>query len=166
VAVEEAGHFQRLEESGHDLFQSLEMAVVREGNPYQPSVMSPIAGARAENGNSAVHEFSIATSMLDVVLAQAKRCDAATVAVVRIRIGALAGVVMEALEFAWQALTEDTIAAGSRLDVEHVSVGCFCARCRREFESRAYSYRCPVCGELSSDLRHGRELDLISIEVN
>ena len=103
--------------------------------------------------------------MLDAVLEQARRNDAKSVAVVKLRIGALAGVVMEALEFAWQALSEDTMAAGSRLDVEHVPVACYCAKCRQEFESGAYSYRCPQCGALSVELRHGRELNLISIEV-
>jgi hydrogenase nickel incorporation protein HypA/HybF len=103
--------------------------------------------------------------MLDSVLDQAKRNEAKSVAVVKIRIGALAGVVMDALEFAWQAVSEDTIAAGSKLDVEHVPVACYCAKCGREFESQAYSYRCPTCGELSNDLRRGRELNLISIEV-
>ncbi len=103
--------------------------------------------------------------MLDAVLEQARKNDAKSVTVVKLRIGALAGVVMEALEFAWEAVSSDTIAAGSRLDVEHVPVTCYCSQCQREFESRAYSYRCPVCGGLSNDLRRGRELDLISIEV-
>ena len=113
-----------------------------------------------------MHEFSIASAMLDAVLEQAGRNDAKSVAVVNVRIGALAGVVMEALEFAWQAVSDETAAAGSRLNVEHVPVTCYCAKCSREFASRAYSYRCPDCGELSSDLRRGREMQLISIEVN
>lgn len=103
--------------------------------------------------------------MLDTVLAEAEKNNVRHVAAVKVRIGALAGVVLESLDFAWQAITDKTPAEGSRLEVEHIPVTCFCAKCQREFEARAYSYRCPHCDELSSDLRRGRELDLISIEV-
>lgn len=102
--------------------------------------------------------------MLDAVLDQARRHKVASVMAVRIRIGALAGVVEEALAFAWEALAADTPAAASRLDVEHVAIACYCARCEREFETEAFSYRCPSCHELSADLRRGRELQLVSIE--
>ena len=104
--------------------------------------------------------------MLDAVLSHAAKHRAASVTLVRVRIGDLAGVVQEALEFAWEALAEDTAAAGSRLAIERVPITCYCARCAKEFAARALSYRCPECGQPSAELRRGRELELISIEVN
>lgn len=113
-----------------------------------------------------MHEFSIASAMLDTVLKQAARNRAASVVAVKARIGELAGVVQEALEFAWQTLTEETLAAGSKLEIEHVPVACYCAPCHQEFVAKVMSYRCPRCGQLSAELLRGRELELVSIEVN
>lgn len=103
--------------------------------------------------------------MLDAVLEQAQTATASRVIAVRARIGTLSGVVEEALTFAWQALTEDTAAAGSTLSIENVKAACYCPACAVEFDVRAWSYRCPTCGALSKELRRGREMQLVSIEV-
>ena len=104
--------------------------------------------------------------MLEAVLSHAEKHQAANVALVRVRIGDLAGVVQEALEFAWEALAEGTPAAGSKLAIERVPIACYCETCAKEFAARAMAYRCPACGKPSATLRRGRELELISIEVN
>ena len=103
--------------------------------------------------------------MLDSVLEQAKGHNAKRVLSVKVRIGSLSGVVDEALTFAWSALTEDTAAAGSSLSIEPVKAACYCHVCDREFDVRGWSYRCPDCGELSKHVRRGREMQLLSIEV-
>lgn len=137
-----------------------------EGIPYPPPVTLPIAFPWGMREKGPVHELAIATSMLETVLEQTRRSGAGTVAVVTVRIGDLAGVVTEALEFAWEAVSGGTPAEGARLEVERVALACYCATCRQEFEAADRSYRCPGCGGLSADLRRGRELNLVSIEVN
>lgn len=113
-----------------------------------------------------MHEFGIAEGVLKVVVETAGKNGANKVEVVRLRIGALAGVVDEALIFAFEALAEDTPAQGARLVIEAVPLTCYCATCSREFEVPRFSYRCPVCQTLSREVRRGRELELISIEVS
>ena len=113
-----------------------------------------------------MHEFGIAESVLNSALDTARQHGAAKVELVRLRIGALAGVVEEALTFAFEALAEDTPAQGARLAVEKVPVTCYCEACQKEFEVPRFSYRCPVCQTLSREVRRGRELELISIEVS
>ena len=104
--------------------------------------------------------------MLKACLATAQQHQAQKIEVVRLRIGALAGVVDEALTFAFEALAEDTPARGARLLIEAVPVTCYCETCTKEFEAPRFSYRCPVCETLSREVRRGRELELISIEVS
>ncbi len=112
-----------------------------------------------------MHEFGIAEGLLQAALDAASRHSAARIELVRVRVGALSGVVEEALSFAFEALAEDTPAKGARLVVEPSPVVCYCARCASEFEPPRFTYRCPACGEASREVRRGRELQLVSIEV-
>lgn len=113
-----------------------------------------------------MHEFGIAEGVLKACLAAAQKNHAQKIEVVRLRVGALSGVVDEALTFAFDALAEDTPAQGARLMIEPVPVTCYCEPCAKEFEAPRFSYRCPVCQTSSSEVRRGRELELISIEVS
>lgn len=113
-----------------------------------------------------MHEFALAENTLDLALAQARKQGAAHIHRLCMRIGALAGVVPEALEFALTTLAQGSIAEGAALSIEEVPLTCYCAVCQREFEADGFSYVCPTCHEQSREIRSGRELDLVSIEVS
>jgi Zn finger protein HypA/HybF involved in hydrogenase expression len=52
------------------------------------------------------------------------------------------------------------------LVVNAVPIVVHCAACGRDSEiDGVQSFRCPNCGELAADLRHGRELEIESIEI-
>jgi hydrogenase nickel incorporation protein HypA/HybF len=113
-----------------------------------------------------MHEFALAESTLEIALAQARKQGATRIHRLGMRIGALAGVVPEAFEFALTTVTEGSIAEGAALSIEHVPLTCYCSVCDREFEAEGFSYLCPTCHGLSGDIRKGREMDLVSIEVS
>ncbi|MBW2078837.1 MAG: hydrogenase maturation nickel metallochaperone HypA, partial [Deltaproteobacteria bacterium] len=56
-----------------------------------------------------MHEFSIATSLLEIISQEALAYQGAKVKAVRLKVGTLSGVVPEALEFAFQVLSEGTV---------------------------------------------------------
>ncbi|MCU0771509.1 MAG: hydrogenase maturation nickel metallochaperone HypA [Verrucomicrobia bacterium] len=105
-------------------------------------------------------------STLALAEQQARQSGAAAIHSLRMRIGTLSGVVAEALQFAFQALKADTLAAGATLEVEEVRPACWCGECRAEFEVTDFLYECPHCHRPSVDLRRGRELALVSLEVS
>jgi Zn finger protein HypA/HybF involved in hydrogenase expression len=73
---------------------------------------------------SVMHELSIALSLIDAVCDELPRLGrAATVRSVRIRLGPQAGVVAEALRFAFEVAAADSPLAGARLEIERTS-GC------------------------------------------
>lgn len=114
-----------------------------------------------------MHEVGIMESTLDVVLRQAGEHRASRVHRIVLRIGALAGVEPEALRFAFDAVTLDTLAAGAELTIESVPARAWCATCACDFGAeRGFIFTCPTCGELSGDLRQGRELELARIEMS
>ncbi len=66
-----------------------------------------------------MHELSIAMSLVDAVCEQLPQLGTdIEVRAVRVRVGALSGVVPEALSFAFDVATEATAIAGARLDIE------------------------------------------------
>jgi hydrogenase nickel incorporation protein HypA/HybF len=113
-----------------------------------------------------MHEFGLAESTLNIAMERARAQGAEHIHAISLRIGALAGVVEEAFTFAFECLADGTIAQGAKLSIEHVPISCYCSACAREFETRSFSYRCPDCGQPSADVRRGREMDLVSMEVS
>jgi hydrogenase nickel incorporation protein HypA/HybF len=113
-----------------------------------------------------MHEYSIMQSALDQALREARRAGAVRVHELRLRVGVLSGVVPEALQFAFEALTAGTPAQGATLVIDTVAARFWCAPCEREFVSANYYSECPDCGTPSNELRAGRELELNSMEVD
>ncbi|WP_239492232.1 hydrogenase maturation nickel metallochaperone HypA [Luteitalea sp. TBR-22] len=113
-----------------------------------------------------MHELSIAQSL--VALAQQHLpADVSRVHAVTVRVGALAGVVGEALHFCYDLATEGTPLAGSSLRIEDVPLVIHCDGCGQDHQlAMPPVFRCPVCDVPCGDVRQGRELDLASIEYD
>lgn len=130
--------------------------------------MSQITRREAAAGVSsrAMHELSIAASIVEAVTEAAAGYPGARVRAVRLRIGALAAVVEDSLQFCWGVTTEGTPLAGARLEVRMLPVVVHCATCGATAEIGVQSFHCPRCGAPALDLRQGRELEIESIEID
>ena len=109
-----------------------------------------------------MHELSIVSSVVDSVMESLAAYPGARVKEVRLRVGALASVVEDSLQFCYEIATEDTPLEGSRLVVEDPA-GDGALRGLRQRMWRlesVQSFRCPRCGEPAGDLRQGRELEI------
>ena len=62
-----------------------------------------------------MHEMSIAMNIVDIAVQTAKANKAKKINSISVEIGALSGVVPEALEFCFEAATQNTMAQGSQL---------------------------------------------------
>lgn len=109
-----------------------------------------------------MHELSLMSNLLADA---ATAADGAPICALRVRVGPLSGVVVEALRFAFEALSPETCAAGARLDVEETAPAFHCPRCGADYETPVGAYQCPGCGAADGELRGGNELELVSIEV-
>ena len=113
-----------------------------------------------------MHELSIVSSVIETVTDSLAAYPGARVLEVRLRVGALASVVVQSLEFCWGIATDGTPLAGAKLVVNVVPVVARCAKCAQDVElASLQSFRCPRCGEPVTDLRQGRELEIESIEI-
>jgi hydrogenase nickel incorporation protein HypA/HybF len=114
-----------------------------------------------------MHELSIVASIVDAVTETAAAYPGARVKEVRLRVGALASVVEDSLQFCWEITVEGTPLEGSKLVVNTLPVVAHCETCGKDGELESLqSFRCPHCGEPVNDLRQGRELEIESIEID
>ncbi len=112
-----------------------------------------------------MHELSIAMGIVDAALDESQR-RGVQVSAVHLRLGALSGVVKDALMFSWEVACQDTQLQGSQLIVDEVPVIVFCTQCHAERElPSVQSFACPVCGAATMDIRQGKELEVFAIEV-
>ncbi len=113
-----------------------------------------------------MHELSIVTSIVESVTESLAAYPGAQVKEVRLRVGALASVIEDSLQFCYGIATEDTPLDGSKLVVKILPVVMHCEPCNADVELPGLqSFRCPQCGELVADMRQGRELEIDSIEI-
>jgi len=114
-----------------------------------------------------MHELSIVTSVVESVTESLAAYPGARVLEVRLRVGALASVVVESLEFCWGIASEDTPLEGSRLVVNVLPVVIHCAACDRDSQlDGVQSFRCAQCGEPCGEMLQGRELEIESVEID
>lgn len=112
-----------------------------------------------------MHEVAIMSEALRMAEDAAKSAGAKRILKLRLRIGPFSGVVQEAMQFAFDVVIRDTMAAGATLEIERVPAACWCAACQAEFECEDFLNECPRCRNLSGELRRGRELEIASVEL-
>ncbi|NET37831.1 MAG: hydrogenase maturation nickel metallochaperone HypA [Cyanothece sp. SIO1E1] len=113
-----------------------------------------------------MHEVSLMESAIAIALDHAAKYGAHKIHWLKLGVGELSGVVPEALEFAFDVVTQGTIAEGAQLEIDTLSAICYCSTCDLEFQPADLSFVCPGCQQISAEMRRGQELELTSLEVS
>lgn len=112
-----------------------------------------------------MHELSIAMSIVELAQEEAER-RGVRVDAVHLKLGALSGVVKEALLSCYEMACENTAVQGSRLRIEDIAVVIFCPGCRAQRPLRSVqSFCCPECGTPCSEIVQGKELEVVALEI-
>ena len=112
-----------------------------------------------------MHELSIAMGIVEAAAEEAQN-RGIQVRAVHLRLGALSGVVKEALLFSYEVACQDTPLQGSQVIVEDVPVIVFCALCQKERPLQSVQlFVCPECGAPTMDVRQGKEIEVFALEV-
>jgi hydrogenase nickel incorporation protein HypA/HybF len=110
-----------------------------------------------------MHEFSIASALMQQVLEAAKKNKIDRVQEVEIEVGALQLVVPEALEVAFEALAKDTPIQGARLVQKEKPILARCRGCDKAFSPELGLFTCPQCGKADVEIVAGRDIILLSL---
>jgi hydrogenase nickel incorporation protein HypA/HybF len=119
--------------------------------------------AATSSRGAPVHEFSITQSVVEIC---EKNAAGRRVSAVVLEIGALSGVMPDAVEFCFEACVQGTLLEGAILTIERIpGAGC-CSHCGAEFQVRAYYDPCPACGGYGVAITAGEELRVRELEVD
>ncbi|SKA83449.1 hydrogenase nickel incorporation protein HypA/HybF [Paucidesulfovibrio gracilis DSM 16080] len=114
-----------------------------------------------------MHEMSLIDSILNILADERSKQNLGKITKVTLQNGKLAGVVTEALLFAWEALTPGTQFEGCEIEVRETPLILRCFSCKKEFEAEsAMLAECPECGqEIGHEVVSGREFLIENVEV-
>jgi hydrogenase nickel incorporation protein HypA/HybF len=112
-----------------------------------------------------MHELSIAESILDAVRAELLRYPGARPVRVGLRIGQLAAVDIDSLNFCFESVVRGTDWESLTLDAKSCPPTRRCLDCGEEFVSVDYNVVCPKCHGANTMSTGGDELDFDYLEV-
>ena len=114
-----------------------------------------------------MHELGIMTSVMDAVVPAARESGATRLLGVTLRMGVMTEAIEDALQFAFQVLTEDDpFTKDAKLTVHMVEPKSICLNCGEEFTHDRFHMFCPHCDSFALQLIEGREQEIESIEVD
>jgi hydrogenase nickel incorporation protein HypA/HybF len=112
-----------------------------------------------------MHELSIATNIVAIAEEQAEQNKAKSVKEITIEIGALSGVVIEALEFAMEEAIKKTLLEKSHYNILLIPAKGRCRQCKKEFDMEEHFAVCPFCQHTQIDIIQGKELNVKSLKI-
>jgi hydrogenase nickel incorporation protein HypA/HybF len=77
----------------------------------------------------------------------------------------MAGVVVDSLEFCFQAVVAGTPLQGAQLDVHYVPLRLHCSKCNATTEIDMPQFFCDSCGASTVTIVSGTELQVMEIEM-
>ena len=109
-----------------------------------------------------MHEAAIAEGLVDGVT---ERLPGRRITSVRVEIGALSGVVPDALRFCFSLATEGTPLAGADLEISEPAAKCECVVCGQSFEPEDGRILLCPCGSANVTVVSGQQLQITSVKV-
>jgi hydrogenase nickel incorporation protein HypA/HybF len=114
-----------------------------------------------------MHEASIAISLIETVSDICRKEGYDSIESVRLKVGKAAGILPDALLFAFDMAKAGTPADKAELVIEYVLLGGFCQDCGAKFESEErYIFCCPECKSAAIKITKGDEMQIMDMDVN
>jgi len=112
-----------------------------------------------------MHELALTQSILDISLTEAAKYQAKRVVEIRIKAGALAGVLPALIQEYFHIISAGTVAEQARLVIEKIPAAVSCLDCGAEREAERFIFTCPACGGGHIRLLKGQEFYVDNLEV-
>jgi hydrogenase nickel incorporation protein HypA/HybF len=112
-----------------------------------------------------MHELSIACSIAELAREEA-RSRQVRVTAIHVQVGALSGVVADALAGSWEMAVAGTLLESSKLVIQYVPVTVHCQECALQSAVECtFPLLCPACGRPAPEIVDGRQLQIVALEV-
>ena len=112
-----------------------------------------------------MHELALAQNIVETIHQAVPPEGWENVRIVRLQVGAMAGVVPDSLEFSFKALVAETPLSRVRMEIESIPFVVECDACGQISGNDAGISRCLECGSGKTRIRSGTELQVINLEL-
>ena len=112
-----------------------------------------------------MHELAVTENLLEISIRHAQEAGATRITGIYIVIGQIASTVDDSVQFYWEIISRDTIAAGSKLHFERIPTEFICQDCQTLFSPTDTNFECVNCHSTNVKVHKGREFYLDSIEI-
>ena len=112
-----------------------------------------------------MHEMSLAESVREIVDETARSHSARRVAAVRLEIGRLAQVEIDAMRFAFDVVMRGSLADTARLEIVEIDGTAWCMRCSDPVTIARRGDPCPRCGGWQLQVTGGDRMRVVDIEI-
>jgi len=113
-----------------------------------------------------MHEMSLAAGVLQIIEEHSVQHGFQRVSAVFLEVGELAGVEVEALRFAFDAVTRGTLAEGARLEIDTLPGQGWCLQCSDTIALSQLYDACPCCGSYQIQVTGGTEMRVKELAVD
>ena len=113
-----------------------------------------------------MHELAITQSILSIAVEKAEEVKANKIIKINLTIGELSGIVADCVQFYFDFLSKDTIAAHANLSFDRPQIKLRCRQCGMTYEPDGFDWICTSCHENKAEIIAGRECYVNSIEVD
>jgi len=113
-----------------------------------------------------MHEMGIAAQIVEISVSSIPDTyKNVRVESINLKIGKLTAIVPDSLRFCFEVVAKDTPLSGAILNIEEVPIVARCLSCGFEWSINEPVFLCGKCQSGEIDMISGRELDIVSIEI-
>lgn len=113
-----------------------------------------------------MHEMALCESIMQLVEDNAATQGYTRVNKVWLEVGALSGVELDAMKFCFDVVKQNSLAAGSELNIIELPGKAWCLECEKEVPVHQLYDACPDCGSYQLQVTGGQEMRVKELEVD
>jgi hydrogenase nickel incorporation protein HypA/HybF len=113
-----------------------------------------------------MHELSIVMGILKIAETETNKAGAKNVSLIELEIGTLAGVELQALDFAWGQAVKNTVLENAVKKIDLIKAKGKCMKCDSVFPLEHIYDPCPNCNAYLKGILQGKELRVKALEVD
>jgi hydrogenase nickel incorporation protein HypA/HybF len=112
-----------------------------------------------------MHELAVTESILEISLRHAEQANAKRITNLYMVIGQFASIVDDSVQFYWDIVAKETIAAGATLHFRRLPATLVCLDCTQQFQPAGDGFSCPQCNSDHIKVVSGDEFYMEAIDV-
>jgi hydrogenase nickel incorporation protein HypA/HybF len=113
-----------------------------------------------------MHEMSIAMNIIELASKAAQAEGAGSIQDIELEIGTMSGVLIESLEFCFEAASRHTPAEGATLTIHAIPAKGQCTECKNISDVTSLTSKCQHCGAYLLGLLSGNDMKIKAITID